>query len=63
MFEQAVLRDLIQELLDQTSTAEKGYASLASRVTDPDLRSQVQHLHRDKQRHLELAERLMEIVG
>ena len=63
MFEQAMLRDLIQEIMDRTENAERTYADLAQQVTDPHMQAQVQLLIRDKQRHLQLTERLLEIVG
>ena len=63
MFEQALLRDLVQDLLDKTQHAEKAYAGLADHVSDPAMREQIELLAREKQRHVQLAERLVEIVG
>ena len=63
MFEQAVLRQLVQDLLDKTQDAEKAYSGLASYVSDPATREQVELLAREKHRHVLLAERLLEIVG
>jgi len=63
MFEQAVLRQLVQELLDKTQDAQKAYSHLAGDVGDPSMREQVELLAREKHRHVLLAERLLEIVG
>lgn len=63
MFEQTMLCELVQELLDTTQHAERAYAGLAARLSDPALRRQVQLLAREKQRHVELAERLLEIIS
>jgi rubrerythrin len=62
MFEQAILREQFQALLHQEQQAEKLYAALVAKLTDPELRQQVQQLCRDEQRHVRLAERLLEIV-
>ncbi len=62
MLEQAMLRDQFQALLTQEQQAEKIYAELVAKLTDPELRKQVQQLHHDKQRHIRLTERLLEIV-
>ena len=62
MLEQAMLRDQFQALLVQEQQAEKVYAELVARITDSELLQQVQQLHRDKQRHIRLTERLLEIV-
>jgi rubrerythrin len=62
MFEQAMLREQFQALLHQEQQAERLYAELVAKLTDPHLRQQVQQLHRDEQRHVRLAERLLEIV-
>jgi rubrerythrin len=61
--EHALLRERFQMLLSQEQQALDAYADLVSRVTDPALREQVEQLHRDKQRHIELTERLLEIVS
>lgn len=62
MLEQALLRDRFEVLLGQQQQALQAYASLAANVVDPSLRDQVEQLQRDKQRHVELTERLLEIV-
>ena len=62
MLEHERLRERFQALLSQEQQALAAYADLASRVQDPGLRDQVEQLHREKQRHIELTERLLEIV-
>jgi rubrerythrin len=62
MLEQHRLREQFQVLLDQEQRALAAYAELASKVHDPSLRDKVEELRRDKARHVELAERLLEIV-
>lgn len=62
MLEQAMLREQFLALLDKERQAERTYAELSSRLTDPALRRQIEQLQRDKQRHIALAERLLEIV-
>jgi len=62
MLEQAMLRDQFQALLTQEKQALAAYADLAAKVTDPSILEQVEQLRRDKQRHIELTERLLEIV-
>jgi len=61
-FEQAMLRERFQDLLASEHQAIKAYVELAARTTDPDILKKVEHLLRDKQRHVELTERLLEIV-
>lgn len=63
MLEQATLREQFQTLLSQEQQALEAYAQLVAKVTDPAVRQQVEQLHRDKQRHVELTERLLEIVA
>ena len=63
MLEQATLREQFQTLLSQEQQALEAYAELVAKVTDPAVRQQVEQLHRDKQRHVELTERLLEIVA
>jgi rubrerythrin len=62
MLEQAMLREQFLALLDKERQAERLYAELSARLTDPVLRRQIEQLHRDKERHIALAERLLEIV-
>ena len=62
MFEQAVLAEQFESLLYRTQQAEQMYASLADNVADPQLRREIEQLRRDKERHVSLAKRLLEIV-
>ena len=62
MFEQALLAEQFQDLLARARDAEKMYAGLAECIDDPKLREKVQQVYLDKQRHVRLAERLLEIV-
>ncbi len=61
-FEQAMLRERFQDLLALEQQAIKAYAELAARTTDPEIIQKIEHLLQDKQRHVELTERLLEIV-
>ncbi|MGB2820240.1 MAG: hypothetical protein WBF17_04620 [Phycisphaerae bacterium] len=63
MLEQAVLREQFQMLLSQEQQALQAYADLVAKVDDPAIREQVEQLRREKQRHVELTERLLEIVA
>ena len=62
MLEQAILAEQFQSLLSREQQAMKMCAELAARISDAALREQVEQLLRDKQRHIRLAERLLEIV-
>ena len=62
MLEEAILRDQFSDLLERERQAAAQYERLIAQLTDPKLREQVQSLLRDKQRHIALAERLLEIV-
>jgi len=60
--EQAQLRERFQTLLAQEQQALLTYEALLAHAIDPELRMQVELLCRDKLRHVELTERLLEIV-
>jgi rubrerythrin len=62
MLEQALLREQFQELLSREQEAERAYAELAAKVTDPATLQKLNLLRRDKLRHIRLAQRLLEIV-
>jgi len=62
MLEQAILREQFQALLNQEQSAATLYAKLARELADPALRREAEQLHLDKQRHVRMAERLVEIV-
>ena len=62
MLEQALLREQFQQLLSKEQEAQNTYAKLAEKVADPATLQQLQLLQRDKQRHIRMIERLLEIV-
>ena len=62
MLEQSLLRDQFQALLTREKQVLDAYADLAARSEDPALKEQLLALQRDKQRHIQLAQRLLEIV-
>lgn len=62
MLEEALLRDNVQALLAKERQAEKAYGELIAKVDDATLKEQLEQLRRDKQRHIRLAERLLEIL-
>ena len=62
MLEQAMLSEQFQSLLSGEQQAMRMYAELAARLDDPGVRNQIQELLRDKERHIRLAQRLLEIV-
>ncbi|MCD6364447.1 MAG: hypothetical protein J7M14_01090 [Planctomycetes bacterium] len=62
MFEEAILAEQFEDLLAQTRRAEQMYTALADSVKDPVLRKQISRLCADKHRHVQLAQRLLEIV-
>ncbi len=62
MLEQASLRKQFQSLLEQQREAIAMYESLAGESADPAVRKQALQLRKDKERHLRLTERLLEIV-
>ena len=62
MLEQALLRERFESLLKIEQEVQRAYEDLASLVDDPHGRQQIQQLARDKQRHIELTQRLLEMV-
>lgn len=62
MLEQALLRERFESLLKIEQEVQRAYEDLASLVDDPQGRQQIQQLARDKQRHIELTQRLLEMV-
>lgn len=62
MLEHALLREQFEELLAQERQALAACEGLLEKLEDPELRSQVEQLRREKQRHVDLTERLLEIV-
>jgi rubrerythrin len=63
MFEQAMLAEQFELLLADAEQAEKMYASLAGNTDDPAMRQQLDQVYRDKQRHVELTRRLLDLVN
>lgn len=62
MFEEAILADQFNALLDQQQHAADYYASMATQTDDPQVRRQVEQVCREKKRHIQLTQRLLEIV-
>ena len=62
MLEQMMIREQFQTLLSESRQAAQDYAKLAGRLDNGALRSQVEQLQKDKQRHVRLAQRLLEII-
>ena len=62
MLEQALMAEQFQSLLEKERQAACTYASLADKVSDPQLRAKIEQLCHDKEKHVRLAERLLEIV-
>ena len=63
MLEQSILRERFLSLLEQQQQAAQVYQNLANQAQDPDLKRQAIQIHREKQRHIKLTERLIEIVN
>lgn len=63
MLEKSILRERFQSLLEQQRKAAEVYEDLASKSDDPNLKRQAIQIHREKQRHIRLTERLIEIVN
>jgi len=62
MLEQALLAEQIQALLRGEQEATRKYASLADALREPQAVEQARQLLREKQKHVQLAQRLLEIV-
>ncbi len=62
MFEEAILSEQFQRLLLKQQEVANAYSKLLEDLDDPELRSQVDEVVREKQRHVRLSERLLEIV-
>jgi hypothetical protein len=60
--EQTTLRQRFQALLDQQRQVLSVYESLAGSTSDPAVRKQAIQLRKDTERHVQLTERLIEIV-
>ena len=62
MFEEAELAEQFNALLDQQQLAADHYAAVAAQTDDPQVRRQVEQVCREKKRHIQLTQRLLEIV-
>ncbi len=62
MLEEALLAEQFETLLSHAKQAESMYESLASSVSDPSMRNEIEQLLRDKRRHVLMTQRLLEIV-
>ena len=62
MFEEAQLAEQFNALLDQQQQAANYYAAMAAQTDDPQVRRQVEQVYREKNRHIQLTQRLLEIV-
>ena len=60
--DQILLAEKFQKLLDQERQAEQVYAELADKIADLAARQQLQQIRREKIHHMELIQRLLEIV-
>lgn len=62
MLEQEMLREQFQALLEREQQAAEAYEDLLAKAADTSTREQVEQLYIGKQRHVQLTERLLEIV-
>ena len=60
--EQAMLAEQFTKLLSREREAEQACAELLSKVSDLNARQKLEQVHREKVRHVQLVERLLEIV-
>jgi len=63
MPERALLRERFSGILDAARSAAQEYDRLAEAEQDPATRQQLERLARNQHRHVELTERLLEIVN
>lgn len=62
MLEQSNLVEEFSSLLDMERQAQQAYSDMAARVPQGPIRQQLEQLIRDKQKHVKLIERLLEIL-
>ena len=62
MLEQATLRERFQAVLERQRQALLVYESVVGLSSDPAVRKQALQLRKEKERHIRLTERLLEIV-
>jgi len=60
--EQEQIASQFQALLEMEKQAEALYAQLLDKVEDATVRQKLEQLRKDKQRHIRLTQRLLEIV-
>ncbi len=63
MLEQAQVAEQFQTLLRMTEQAQQHYTQLSMAASDPNVSQKLLQLRKDKQRHIRLIERLLEIVN
>ena len=62
MPDRAILREHFAGMLEAAQTAASKYGRLAKTAEDPAMKGELLRLAGDEQRHVELAERLLDIV-
>ena len=62
MLEHTYLREQFESLLVKEKQAAETYGKLAIDLNDPTLREKINQLQREKQKHILLTERLLEIL-
>jgi rubrerythrin len=63
MLEQAQIAEQFQTLMQLTDQAQRNYAQMSLETSDPAISQKLLQLHKDKQRHIRLIQRLLEIVN
>ena len=62
MFEQAILSEQFEGLLLKQKEVAQAYHELLKQVEDPEHRSQLDEIYRQKLRDIQMSERLLEII-
>jgi len=62
MFEEAQLAEQFSDLLNRQKEAAQYYAAAADSTDDPNVRREIEQVVREKKRHIQLTQRLLEIV-
>jgi len=57
-----MIAEEFRELLEQSHAVADRYMTLAAEAQDPELQARLQEVCRDKLRHIDLVQRLLEIV-
>jgi hypothetical protein len=63
MLEQAQIAEQFQILMSLADQVQRDYAQMSLQTCDPTVSQKLLHLHKDKQRHIRLIQRLLEIVN